>query len=153
MVLSRSTFLNYGYFTNVESQDPQQYDLDPNYPGWPEFGPGWGSGITAWSGASTQASQPENAYAAALDYCQNYWFEGNPSPDETSQAAAAGVTVSTDPRSIAQRTEQRVQPQQHLYFHQVGDGRHVLWSDPDQRRVLHRRDHQLLWAGRGRNAL
>ncbi len=100
VVLSRSTFLNYGYFTNVESQDPQQYDLDPNYPGWPEFGPGWGSGITAWSGASTQASQPENAYAAALDYCQNYWFEGNPAPDETSEAAAAGVTVSTDPRSI-----------------------------------------------------
>jgi hypothetical protein len=99
VVLSRSTFLNYGYFTNVESQDPQQYDLDPNYPGWPEFGPGWGSGITAWNGAATQTSQPENAYDAALDYCQNYWFEANPSPDETSQATAAGVTISTDPRS------------------------------------------------------
>ena len=99
VVLSRSTFLNYGYFTNVESQDPQQYDLDPNYPGWPEFGPGWGSGITAWNGAATQTTQPKNAYDAALDYCQNYWFEANPSPDETSQAAAAGVSISTDPRS------------------------------------------------------
>ena len=35
VVLSRSTFLNYGYFTNVETMDPQQYDLDPAQPGWP----------------------------------------------------------------------------------------------------------------------
>jgi uncharacterized membrane protein YgcG len=104
VVLTRSTFLNYGYFTNVETQDPQQYDLLPNQPGWPEFGPDWGSGITAWNGAATQSSQPKNAYDAALDYCQNYWFEANPSPDETAQAATAGVTISQDPRSIHSET-------------------------------------------------
>ncbi len=100
VVLSRSTFLNYGYFTNVETEDPQQYDLDPAQPGWPEFGPGWGSGFTAWNGLATQGSQPKNAYDAALQYCQNDWFEANPDPDETAQATAAGVTISPDPRSM-----------------------------------------------------
>ncbi len=104
VVLTRSTFLNYGYFTNVETEDPQQYDLLPNQPGWPEFGPGWGSGITAWNGVATQSSQPKNAYDAALEYCQNYWFEGNPSPDETAQAATAGVTISQDARSSHSET-------------------------------------------------
>jgi hypothetical protein len=101
VVLSRSTFLNYGYFTNVDTQDPQQYDLDPALPGWPEFGNYGGTGITAWNGATTQtqtATKPGNAYNAALMYCQNYWFEGNTTPDETSQAANAGVTISSDPR-------------------------------------------------------
>jgi hypothetical protein len=109
IVLSRSTFLNYGYFTNVETEDPQQYDLDPGQPGWPEFGPAWGSGITAWSGNATQAANPAppalstvptNAYTAALQYCQNDWFGTNAQPDEQAQATAADVAISKDPRAI-----------------------------------------------------
>ena len=109
VVLSRSTFLNYGYFTNVETEDPQQYDLDPGQPGWPEFGPAWGSGITAWSGNATQAANPAppalstvptNAYTAALQYCQNDWFGPNAQPDEQAQATAADIAISTDPRAM-----------------------------------------------------
>jgi len=109
VVLSRSTFLNYGYFTNVETEDPQQYDLDPGQPGWPEFGPAWGSGITSWSGAATQTANPAppalstvptNAYTAALEYCQNDWFGPNAQPDEQAQATAADIAISTDPRAM-----------------------------------------------------
>jgi hypothetical protein len=109
VVLSRSTFLNYGYFTNVETEDPQQYDLDPGQPGWPEFGTLWGSGITAWSGNATQTANPAppalsrvptNAYTAALQYCQNDWFGPNAQPDEQAQATAADIAISTDPRAI-----------------------------------------------------
>ena len=109
VVLSRSTFLNYGYFTNVETQDPQQYDLDPGLPGWPEFGPAWGSGITSWNGNATQAANPAppalsavptNAYTAALQYCQDDWFGPNAQPDEQAQATAANIAISTDPRAI-----------------------------------------------------
>jgi len=104
VVLSRSTFLNYGYFTNVETEDPQQYDLDPAQAGWPEFGSYGGTGATAWNGNPTQATQPKNAYDAALEYCQNYWFGANLAPNEATQAATAGVAISEDPRSVHSET-------------------------------------------------
>ena len=67
-------------FYNVETEDPQQYDLDPAQAGWPEFGSYGGTGATAWNGNPTQATQPKNAYDAALEYCQNYWFGANLAP-------------------------------------------------------------------------
>ena len=37
---------------------PRTVRPDPGQPGWPEFGPAWGSGITSWTGNATQAANP-----------------------------------------------------------------------------------------------
>ncbi|MGF1948965.1 hypothetical protein ACQUFD_18060, partial [Enterococcus gallinarum] len=73
VTLTRNTYLNYGYFTDRETQDPVQYSPTLSS----EF-----SGVT-------------NAQQYAYQYCSNYYF--GLSPDNTALLGtgtpAGGVAV------------------------------------------------------------